>query len=263
MGKRTKYSVDFYLENLQLGNFDKHCEWLHNNELPATDVYCPDCKTQVYSNCTMNTWICYTCFRTFTKEEIIGLDPNSKECELCKKKIMWWVDVCGVCKNKQYKIGDFMKGKLSFITNKMYRINESIFHYKWSFYEFKYKETQIKNINNLVRSLERFKKIIENIDVYSDKIKPTIKKGSKRWKIRQQNTIKFGIKVLKKEKRLIEEKNKRVSLERCPRCYTKLIIKHTELFKDYCPKCHDGLVYVIDTETGRGKTCFFNDLIGK
>ena len=45
----------------------------------------------------------------------------------------------------------------------------------------------------------------------------------------------------------------------CPKCGTLLIENHTQLIKDYCPKCKDGLVYVID-KTGKGKQCFLNDL---
>ena len=47
----------------------------------------------------------------------------------------------------------------------------------------------------------------------------------------------------------------------CPKCNTVLIEKHIQFLKDYCPNCKDGLVYVIDIETGKGKQCFFNDLI--
>ncbi len=43
----------------------------------------------------------------------------------------------------------------------------------------------------------------------------------------------------------------------CPKCNTILIIKHTQFLNDYCPKCKCGLVYVINTETGKGKQIFF------
>ncbi|KKN18355.1 hypothetical protein LCGC14_0956750 [marine sediment metagenome] len=56
-------------------------------------------------------------------------------------------------------------------------------------------------------------------------------------------------------------KNKKGSL--CPKCGTILIIKHTSFLNDYCPKCDDGLVYVINTETGKGKQRFFEESIKK
>jgi len=49
----------------------------------------------------------------------------------------------------------------------------------------------------------------------------------------------------------------------CPKCNTALISKHTEFLKDYCPECNDGLVYVIDVETGKGKQSFLKDLKNK
>lgn len=64
--------------------------------------------------------------------------------------------------------------------------------------------------------------------------------------------------------KMIDDKNKQILLNvsRCPKCNTILIKKYTQLVKDYCPKCKDGLVYVIDTETGKGKQCFLKDLTG-
>ena len=204
MGNRTKWAIDFYLKDLQLDNFDKYCEWLHNNELPETDTYCPDCKTQILHNSTLSVCICYNCFRVFTREEIIKLSPHSKNCEVCGKRIMWHSDVCGVCNDKQYRFGDFMKVRFRLIRDKMDNVIESIFHYKWSYYPYKYKERQLKEIKKLNRSLTRLSKLIKNIDVYFGKIKPVNKKGSERWERRCQNNIKFGIKILKKESQLIK-----------------------------------------------------------
>jgi len=56
-------------------------------------------------------------------------------------------------------------------------------------------------------------------------------------------------------------KNEKGSL--CPECNTILIIKYSPFLNDYCPKCNDGLVYLIDTETGKGKQIFFKELIKK
>ncbi|KKN18351.1 hypothetical protein LCGC14_0956710 [marine sediment metagenome] len=201
MGKRTECAVDFYLKELQLGKFDKYCEWLHNNELPTTDTFCPDCKSQIYDNSTLNIWICYGCFKTFTKKEIIKLNPHSRDCEICGKRIMWYADVCGICNNRQYIFGDFMKVKFKLINNKMDNLIESIFHYKWSYYPYKKKAEQLKEIKRLNRSLISLTKLIENVDIYFDKIKSKKeKKGYSRWERRCQNNIKFGIKILKKEK---------------------------------------------------------------
>ena len=62
-----------------------------------------------------------------------------------------------------------------------------------------------------------------------------------------------------KRQKVVE--NKQASVKKCPKCGTILITKYTEFIKDYCQKCHEGLVYVIDTETGKGKQQFFKDLI--
>ena len=48
---------------------------------------------------------------------------------------------------------------------------------------------------------------------------------------------------------------------KCLECNTLLIENKTFLVKDYCPKCKDAIVYVIDTETGKGKQIFFKELI--
>ena len=207
MGKRTDYIVDFYLKDLQLDKFDHYCKWLHNNELPERDTYCPDCKTLILHNRTLETWICYDCFRTFTKEEIINLDPNSKNCEYCGKKIMWHSEVCGICNNKRYQLGDLMKVKFKLIRNKMDNLIESLFHYKWSYYPYKYKKKQLKEIRKLNRSLTSLTKLIINVDFYFDKIKIKEKKGSMRWERKRVNNIKFGIKILKKEKELKNKKD--------------------------------------------------------
>jgi len=208
MGSRTKWKIDFYLKGLRLDNFDKHCEWLHNNELPETDTFCPDCNTQIYDNCTLSIWICCDCFRSFTKKEIIKLSPHSKNCEVCGKRIMWLAEVCDICNNRQYIFGDFMKVKFQLIQDKMDNLIESIFHYKWSYYPYRMKEEQLKEIKRLNRSLISLTKIIKNVDIYFDKIKSKKeKKGYSRWDKKRQNDIKYGIKILKKE-REIKLKNK-------------------------------------------------------
>lgn len=53
----------------------------------------------------------------------------------------------------------------------------------------------------------------------------------------------------------------KVKNKTCPRCGTELINKQSIYVKDYCPKCKDGLVFVIDFETGEGKPEFFNEYI--
>ena len=207
--------INFYLKDLQLGNFKKHCEWLHNNELPETDTYCPDCNTLILDNNTLKTWICYNCFRTFTQVEIIELNPNSKHCLRCNKKIMWYAEYCGDCTNKNYKIGRHFIGKIRLIYTKMNNVREFTCNYKWDYYEYDCRERQLKEINKTINSLKSLKKSIKNVDSYYDRIKPIKEeKGFGRWERRKSNDIKFGIKILKKEKELIKIKKSKKNVQK-------------------------------------------------
>lgn len=204
MGSRTKWAIAFYIDDLQLDKFDKYCKWLHNNELPERDTFCSDCGEQIYKNYTMNTWICYNCYKTFKKEEIIDLNPHSKNCKHCEKKIMWFAEYCGDCRNKNYKIGKYFIEKIKLIYTKIDSVHEFLCNYKWAYYEYNYKERQLKEINKVITSLKSLKKSIKNVDSYYDKIKPiNEKKGSVRWERKHNNNIKYNIKILKKEKEMI------------------------------------------------------------
>ncbi|KKM96852.1 hypothetical protein LCGC14_1173930 [marine sediment metagenome] len=65
----------------------------------------------------------------------------------------------------------------------------------------------------------------------------------------------------------VNERNKLIKkqmvVRKCPKCSTVLIKRDTSFLNDFCPRCKDGLVYVIDTETGKGKQVFFNGIFNE
>ena len=113
MGDKFNWFKEFYFDEKRpiLNSLDNYLKWIHNNELPELDCFCPDCNGQIFSNLTISKDLCYNCFRFFTKEEIIEINPNSRNCVYCKKKIMWHSEVCGTCNDKQYQLAKIIKPK--------------------------------------------------------------------------------------------------------------------------------------------------------
>jgi phage FluMu protein Com len=76
--------------------------------------------------------------------------------------------------------------------------------------------------------------------------------------------MKKKFKKKKKKKEAVDEHIMSIDKEiKCSKCGTELISKYNQWTKDYCPNCKDTWLYVINTETGEGRSVLAGDCFNK